>query len=212
MYSTGMGQKEEIIQILEEASTPLSDSEIADQLGVTTSGMWQARKRLLDDETIEGIGSNPQRWRLNGGSVDISEPTESSESTSGKSKASIRLERNLEKYMLDDLSNIEAGLTTIDEGDSQQRKVESGFLDILAKDENGNPVVIELKAGEAKHDALGQAMSYMADIADEFTDGSIRGIIVAKSFSKQLISAVSIQANVELYRYTVQFSFDKADE
>lgn len=205
-----MGQRDEIIRILEESSRPLSDAEIADQMDVTTSGMWQARKNLLDDGVIEAIGSNPQIWTLTENPHDIDNLDESA-SQPQKSKANLRLERNLEKYMFDNLENLESGLRTIGDGDSQQRKVDSGILDILAEDKQGNPVVLELKAGEAEHDALGQIMSYMADINNEFQSNDVRGMIVAESFSKQLSNAASIQENIQLHQYHVQFSFERTD-
>jgi endonuclease len=64
----------------------------------------------------------------------------------------------------------EPGLAIIDDG--AERSVESGFIDITARDAAGTTVVIELKAGAAGQRAVAQILSYMGDVASE-EDGSV---------------------------------------
>jgi RecB family endonuclease NucS len=154
------------------------------------------------------MGNHPTRWMLTDKEYE-SVRKEDHSRRDDSSEVNLRLERNLEKYIFDNLSTLESGLNRVTEGDSRQRQVDSGRLDILGEDEDGRLVVIELKTGEAKRDALGQTMAYMADIDEEFPEREVRGIVVSDSFSDKLTSAVSLQPNVQLYHYDVQFTFEE---
>lgn len=70
--------------------------------------------------------------------------------------ASISLEKDLHSYLASIVSDIESGLVLADDGVEYQ--TDAGRIDILANDAQGNPVVIELKAGKAKDNALGQLL------------------------------------------------------
>jgi hypothetical protein len=205
-----MGLREEIIRVLEEANQPLSDSEINERMEGEREdqAMWRPRKDLEEDGIIEGMGNHPTRWMLTDKEYE-SVRKEDHSRRDDSSEVNLRLERNLEKYIFDNLSTLESGLNRVTEGDSRQRQVDSGRLDILGEDEDGRLVVIELKTGEAKRDALGQTMAYMADIDEEFPEREVRGIVVSDSFSDKLTSAVSLQPNVQLYHYDVQFTFEE---
>src|SRR6266513_973714 len=71
-------------------------------------------------------------------------------------EASVSLERDLHSYLATRVSEIESGLTLVENGIEFQ--VEAGKIDLLAKDSNNHSVVIELKAGKAKDNALGQLL------------------------------------------------------
>jgi hypothetical protein len=113
------------------------------------------------------------------------------------------LERDLQLALRRSIEQLEPGLTVID-GDREQT-VASGRIDITARDRDGTTVVIELKAGTADRDAIGQILSYMGDL----TDGTpyLRGIIVAREFSTRAIAAARVP-NIRLVRYGFRFSFD----
>lgn len=64
-------------------------------------------------------------------------------------------------------------------------------------------VVIELKRGVADRDAIGQIASYMGDISET----SVRGILIARSFSPRAI--VRMIRGLELRRYGYRFLFEK---
>ena len=55
------------------------------------------------------------------------------------------------------IEQLEAGLVIADGG--TERSVASGFIDITAMDDSDNVVVIELKTGTARRDAVGQILS-----------------------------------------------------
>lgn len=114
------------------------------------------------------------------------------------------LERDLQKALRNNIEQLERGLKIIDGG--KERKVESGFIDITAKDKNGAIVVIELKAGSADRETVGQIAGYMGDL--QAADQSVRGIIVASEFSSAVVSALGALPNVQLRKYRFNFSFE----
>lgn len=119
----------------------------------------------------------------------------------------LSLERDLEAFISDDVSTIEDGLSLYDEK-GRQYSVESGRIDLLARDKDGGIVVVELKAGEAKDASLTQILAYMEDIKTKHSKvEKIRGMIIAHAFSPRLIKAVSFLPNVELLIYKVKFDF-----
>ena len=68
-------------------------------------------------------------------------------------------------------------------------------------------MVIELKAGTADSNAIGQLLRYMGSI--ENPDGRpIRGILVADDFHGDAVYAANAVPNISLKAYSVQFSFE----
>lgn len=118
------------------------------------------------------------------------------------------LEQHLQETLRAEIDQLEPGLVVID-GDSE-RSVASGYIDILARDANGALVVIELKRGEAKRDAIGQILGYMGDLAAEESVTTIRGILVAGDFDQSSLSAATIVPNLALRRYRYRFEFESA--
>ena len=116
----------------------------------------------------------------------------------------IGLERDLQAALRDRIEQLEVGLHITDGGD--ERSVASGFIDITAKDRDGKVVVIELKAGTARRDAIGQVLSYMGDVADE-ESAEVRGILVAGEFDDKACAAARVVPGLSLRRYRVKFEF-----
>lgn len=67
-------------------------------------------------------------------------------------------------------------------------------------------VVIELKAGTADRDALGQILAYMGDLMA--TEKSVCGILIAGDFTPRAIAAARAAEKIELRRYRIRFSFE----
>ncbi len=131
------------------------------------------------------------------------------ESESGTDEgATFGLERDMQEAMRETITQLESGLEIIDGG--VERKVDSGFIDILAKDSNGAFVVIELKAGKASDSVIAQTLGYMVDIADAegLEINQVRGIIVAKSFNKRIETAARAVPSLTLKAYTYSFDFN----
>ena len=124
----------------------------------------------------------------------------------GLEKQRLSLERDMERFLREDISRLEPVLTIIDAG--AQRSVLSGSIDILARDASGATVVIELKAGKTDERVIGQVLGYMGDIADEDEPEAVRGIIVAHVFDQRTRSAARAVPSLTLMRYAVSFTFE----
>jgi hypothetical protein len=120
----------------------------------------------------------------------------------------IGLERDLQASLRIRIDQLESGLAIID-GDAE-RSVESGFIDITARDSSGAVVVIELKAGTARHGAISQILSYMGDVSGEEPGTRVRGIIVAADFDHRALAAARMVSNLRLCHYAVNFTFQDA--
>jgi endonuclease len=114
------------------------------------------------------------------------------------------LERDLQSALRRHIGDLEPGLSITDAG--KERRVPSGFIDIAARDRDGVTVAIELKAGTADRDAIGQILSYMGNLME--STASVRGILVAGDFSARAVAAVRAAPNVRLVRYDFRFSFE----
>jgi hypothetical protein len=117
----------------------------------------------------------------------------------------IGLERDMQAALRRSIDELEPGLSIIDDG--AERSVDSGFIDIMARDESGIAVVIELKAGSAGQRAIAQILSYMGDVAAEEQGGRVRGILVASDFDEKARSAARVVPTLALRTYRVRFTF-----
>ncbi len=149
-----------------------------------------------------------RRFCLGGSDAPIQEAPDSNNDTEtiaeADSSTTFRLEKDMQDAIRENIAQLDPTLEIIDNG--LERKVKSGFIDILAKDSNGAFVVIELKAGKASDSVIAQILGYMGDIAQE-ENQPVRGIIVASDFNQRLRSTLHVAPNLELksYRYTFDF-------
>jgi hypothetical protein len=134
---------------------------------------WYKSKIKTGEIVVPGISSG-ERVITTGDQIE-SEVEESIE-------ASLSLERDLHSYLAARVSEIEAGLTLVENGVEYQ--TEAGRIDLLARDIENRVVVIELKAGTAKDSALGQLLGYMGCLSASET--TVRGILVASNFDSRL--------------------------
>jgi RecB family endonuclease NucS len=104
-----------------------------------------------------------------------------------------------------EIGQLEPGLVIIDDG--AERSVDSGFIDITARDVDGATVVIELKAGAAGQRAIAQILTYMGDVAAEDDNMKVRGILVASEFDSRAKAAARMVPNLVLRKYSVRFTF-----
>jgi hypothetical protein len=118
---------------------------------------------------------------------------------------SLSLERDMQATLRLSIDSLETGLTITDEG--AERSVDSGFIDITAKDKTGVTVIIELKTGKANQKAIAQILSYMGDISSEEDGNTVRGILVASDFDSKAIAAARMVPTLKLKKYAVQFAF-----
>ena len=85
------------------------------------------------------------------------------------------------------------------------------FIDILAVDSNNNYVVIELKVSRGYDRTVGQILRYMAWIKKYHADKNqaVRGIIIAREISDDLLLACSEIENIDLYEYRLSVTLEK---
>ncbi|HEX8393276.1 MAG TPA: endonuclease NucS domain-containing protein [Longimicrobium sp.] len=120
----------------------------------------------------------------------------------------LSLERDMQAALRVAIDQLEPGLVIIDDG--AERSVDSGFIDITARDVTDAIVVIELKVGVAGQRAVAQILSYMGDVASEQAGTRVRGILVASDFDAKAKSAARVVPDLALRRYSVRFTFADA--
>jgi Endonuclease NucS len=117
--------------------------------------------------------------------------------------ATFGLERDLQLALRKHIDQLEPGLKIMDDG--KEQTVESGRIDITAEDSDGTTVVVELKAGLADRETIGQILGYMGDLMA--TKKSVRGILVAGEFPAGTVAAARAVPNLRLKKYSFRFSF-----
>jgi len=122
-------------------------------------------------------------------------------------------ERDLRDFLSRNLSLIETGLKLYeDEGiNGIEFPVGGRFIDILAVDSNNDFVVIELKVSKGYDRVIGQLLRYVnwIELNQAEKAQKVRGIIVAKSISNDLILATRNLSDVALYEYDLEVSIKK---
>jgi hypothetical protein len=126
-------------------------------------------------------------------------------------ETSISLECDLEDNLEANLAQLESGLAPFNREGYLSRQLDTktvGIIDLMALDKAGNIVVIELKAGEASDRVCGQLQRYMGWVQENLAGTtSVRGIIVANSFTEGAKYAAKVVPNLALKRYSVSFKF-----
>lgn len=85
----------------------------------------------------------------------------------------------------------------------------AGRMDILAEDQAGMAVVIELKAGAVQPEAVAQILGYMGVVAADAP--RVRGILVGGDFPPRVVYAARAVPNLTLVRYAIRFSFESVE-
>ena len=125
-------------------------------------------------------------------------------------------ERDLQNFLAKNLSLIEPGLTLyIEEGiTGLEFPVGSRFIDVLAKDKGNNYVVIELKVSRGYDRVVGQILRYMAWIRKNHAEQNqkVRGVIIAREITEDLLLACSETQNVDLFEYNLSVTLRKIEK
>ena len=135
------------------------------------------------------------------------EDDENGQSLEGKEFA---YERDLQNFLAKNLSLIDKGLRLYEEEDITgiEFPVGSRRVDILAVDKKNAYVVIELKVSKGYDRVIGQLLRYMGWIKKYHADSDqkVRGVIVAREISEDLLLACSEIPDIELYEYELSIS------
>jgi RecB family endonuclease NucS len=114
-------------------------------------------------------------------------------------------ESDLRDFLAKNLSLLEAGLRLYQEDGITGVEFPAGgrFIDILAIDANNRFVVIELKVSKGYDRVVGQLLRYMAWVEENHAEAGqqVRGAIVAREISPDLMLACSRVPDVELFEY-----------
>lgn len=151
-----------------------------------------------------------------------SEPTisegEDEADTSPQSPASgeFAYETDLRNYLAKNIESLEPELRVYeDEGITGiEFPVGGRFIDILAVSPDGDLVVIELKVSRGYDRVVGQLMRYIAWIKKNLaeSDQRVRGVIVAREISEDLLLACSMVPDVKLFEYELSLSLRQVND
>ena len=140
------------------------------------------------------------------------------EDTEEVDSSAFAYESHLRDYLKDNLYRIEPGLRLYtDEEDPSITGVEFDAggkrIDILALDSKGDYVIVELKVSKGHEKVIGQLLRYKAWIKKNQAEGQkVRGIIIAKSISEDLLLAASETPDIDLYAYDLKVDLKKIEK
>jgi hypothetical protein len=138
---------------------------------------------------------------------------ESPESDTHEDSGKFAYEHDLRDYLAKNLHIIEPALKLYsDEGiTGVEFPVGGRYIDILATDQSGSYVVIELKVSRGYDKVVGQLLRYVNWIKKNHAEQSqsVRGIIIAKQISEDLLLACSGLPTVSLFEYELSVSVRK---
>jgi hypothetical protein len=117
------------------------------------------------------------------------------------------LEKDLQRYLAENLNCIELGLGLYEEDGVRGIEFDAGGrrIDILAVDREGALVVIELKVSRGYDRVVGQLLRYMNWVRKELADPGqrVRGLIVCRAISEDLRLACANIPDLELLEYAL---------
>lgn len=124
------------------------------------------------------------------------------------------LEKDLQRYLAENLGCIEAGLTLYEDEGLRGFEFDAGGgrrIDILAVDAKGALVVLELKVSKGYDRVVGQLLRYVNWVKRELAEPGqrVRGIIVCRSMSEDLRLACAGIPDVELMEYQLSVTVTK---
>jgi len=141
---------------------------------------------------------------------------ESPESDSDdNSNRAFAYERDLQNYLAKNLEILEPGLSLFEDerGQGLEYPIDGGRIDLLAIDDDGRLVVIELKLSKGRSRAIGQLLYYMGWIDKNLNHVEpCRGILVAKDIGEDVMTAVGRTNGIELFQYKLQVAVEKLSD
>ena len=128
------------------------------------------------------------------------------------------LEKHLEEFLVQNWHSTELSKEyDIYEEDGervgQQYETDTGPIDILALSKDKKKLlVVELKKGRATDVVVGQVLRYMGYVKEELAedDQSVHGVVIALEDDQRLRRALAATANIDFYRYQVNFKLYRA--
>ena len=125
-------------------------------------------------------------------------------------------EADLRDYLANNLGLIEPKLTLYEEEGitGVEFPVGGRFIDILAVAPNRDLVVVELKVSRGYDRTVGQLLRYMGWIEENLAEPGrqVRGVIVAREISEDLLLACRRLTNVALFTYTLSVAVNRVSK
>lgn len=122
-------------------------------------------------------------------------------------------EKDLQNFLSKNLEIIESGLKLFEDDGINGIEFPAGGrkIDILALDKDDNYVVIELKVSRGYDRVVGQLLRYMGWIEQYQADKGqkVRGMIICKEISQDLVFACSRINDIELFEYELSIKLNK---
>ncbi len=129
---------------------------------------------------------------------------ESVEDSDAHAASTFALEAHLRDYLARNLFTLEKGLELWSQNPpSVEFPIDNRRIDLLAKDANGVPVVIELKLSKSYDRVIGQALLYQGLVSKHLGIKRVRIILVAGEVSKELKIACERLNDVTLFEYAI---------
>jgi hypothetical protein len=155
-------------------------------------------------EQLRQVLGDPDNWA---NLVPVVPPTDASLSIPSVEPVLSFLERDLQKFLARNLHLIEPGLKATPDYQLEEHVTEVGRIDLFCFDAKGRYVVVELKAGVAGDDAIGQILGYMAWVRENVQGGeTARGIIVCRDATERLKAASKLIPDLRIKKYDIAFT------
>ena len=133
-----------------------------------------------------------------------------------ESLAEFAYESDLKNFLSKNLDVVEQGLRLYDDEGITGIEFPVGgrFIDILTVDEKNDFVVIELKVSRGYDRTIGQILRYVGWISQNLADPDqkVRGLIIAREISNDLILACNSLPNINLFEYELSFSLNPVEK
>lgn len=120
-------------------------------------------------------------------------------------------EQHLRDYLEANVQILETGMTLWPDENAIEYPVDTKNhrIDILAKDKDGVPTVIELKVSRGHERTIGQSLYYRARVKEILKASKVRIVIVAAEISPELRAAATEVSDVALFEYCLSMSVKK---
>lgn len=159
-------------------------------------------------------------FRLYDKSKDILNPEESSMKDGyydEEKRQQFAYEKDLQNFLAKNMSIIERDLKLYEDVENNKNgleyPVDGRFIDILALDKNNDFVVIELKVSRGYDKVVGQLLRYKNWIKKYKAENgqSVRGVIICKEITNDLLLACDDLPNIELFEYELSLKLHKKE-
>ena len=181
--------------------TPQSGLDLFFRVGPGQYRLWDPK---TDPPPIYRAGHMAEE----GADPNTTEVTEDEEEVVFGAGSEFAYERDLRNYLSRNLEILEPSLQLFEEEGitGMEFPVGGRFIDLLAVDNNGDFVVIELKVSRGYDRTIGQLLRYMAWVKQNLAeDNTVRGIIVASEITDDLKLAASLISDVKMVEYEIAF-------